>query len=385
MRAKYLTFGSPLIEQEEIDEVVDTLRSGWLSTGPKVERFEALFGKYIGAKHAVALNSCTAGLHLSLIVAGVGPGDEVITTPMTFAATANSIIHVGARPVFVDIERSSMNINPDLIKSAITNKTKAIIPVHLAGRPCKMDRIMALAKRHNLTVIEDAAHALGAEYHDEMIGNVGHLTCFSFYVTKNIVTGEGGMVTTNSAAFAERIKIYGLHGMSKGAWNRYSDKGFKQYKIIYPGYKYNMMDLQASLGLQQLPRIDQYMKKREAIWQRYNAAFKKLPLATPAPNEPGTKSALHLYTVLLDLDKLKVSRNKFQQILHRQKIGTGVHFIALHLQPYYQAKYNYKKGDFPQAEYISERTLSLPFSAKLSEQDVGDVINAVSGITKWRK
>jgi dTDP-4-amino-4,6-dideoxygalactose transaminase len=377
MRKEYLVFGSPLIEEPEIEEVIASLRSGWLSTGGKVERFEEMFKAYVGSKYAIALNSCTAGLHLSLLVCGVGPGDEIITTPMTFAATANAIIHVGAKPVFADIELPSMNINPNRIEEKITSKTKAIIPVHFAGRPCNMDKIMAIAKEHKLLVIEDAAHAIEAMYHDKKIGTTGNLTCFSFYVTKNITTGEGGMVATNDDKLAERIKIYSNHGMTKGAWKRYSEDGFKHYEIIYSGYKYNMMDMQAAIGIHQLPRIEKYLKRRHEIWQRYNEAFKDLPVIIPAPSEPNTRHARHLYTLLLNLDKAKIDRDTFQQALHKENIGAAIHYIALHLHQYYRERFGYKKGDFPNAEYVSERTISLPLSAKLSDNDVADVINAV--------
>ena len=385
IRNKLLVFGNPIIEEAEINEVVASLRSGWLSTGPKVARFEKLFRAYIGLKHALALNSCTAGIHLSLLVSGVGLGDEVITTPLTFAASANAIIHTGAKPVFVDIELPSMNMNPDLIEDKITEKTKAIIPVHFAGRPCNMDKIMEIAKKYNLTVIEDASHAIEARYHGMKIGAIGDLTCFSFYVTKNIVTGEGGMVTTDNDKFAEKIQIYSLHGMNKGAWKRYSDEGFKHYEIIFPGYKYNMMDIQAAIGLHQLPRIERYLSRREYIWQRYDQAFKELPVIIPAPPEPYTKHARHLYTILLDIDKLKLNRDSFQQLLYDENIGTGIHFISIHLHRYYRERFGYKKGDFPNAEYVSDRTISLPLSAKLSDADVEDVISAVYKIFYVRR
>lgn len=377
IRDSFLIFGSPAIEEAEIQEVADTLRSGWLSTGHKVGKFEELLRAYIGSKHALALNSCTAGLHLSLLVSGIMPGDEVITTPMTFAATANTIIHVGAKPVFVDIELPSMNINPDLIEEKITDKTKAIVPVHFAGRPCDMRKIMDIALRHNLIVIEDAAHALGAQYFGKKIGCLGNFTSFSFYVTKNIVTGEGGIVTTNDEELAEKIQIYSLHGMSKGAWKRYSDVGFKHYDIVFPGYKYNMMDIQAAIGIHQFPRIESYLKKREEIWKKYDESFKDLPVIRPAAAELNTRHARHLYTILLDIDKLKVKRDYFQQKLFEKNIGTGIHFISLHLHKFYREKFGYKKGDFPNAEYVSERTISLPLSAKLSQEDVDDVIEAV--------
>jgi len=382
MRKNFLIFGSPKIEQEEIDEVVDSLRSGWISTGPKVAKFEALFKDYIGSKHALSLNSCTAGLHVSMIVAGLKPNDEVITTPMTFAATGNSIIHSGAKPVFVDINLPTMNINPDSIEEKITPKTKALLPVHLAGRPCQMKKIKEIAEKHHLLLIEDAAHALEATYLGQKIGTIGNLTVFSFYVTKNLVTGEGGMITTNNDTYAEKIQIYALHGMSKGAWKRYSDEGFKHYHIIYPGFKYNMMDLQAALGIHQLQRIEKYLMRREQIWQHYDGAFKNLPLETPPPPEENTKHARHLYTILLRLEELKTDRDTIQQSIYQENIGTGIHFISLHLHPYYQKTFGYKRDDFPNATYVSERTISLPLSAKLTDEDVNDVVKAVTKVLK---
>jgi len=382
MRKDFLIFGSPQIEQEEIDEVVDSLRSGWISTGPKVAKFEELFKDYIGSKHALALNSCTAGLHLSMIVAGLKPGDEVITTPMTFAATGNSIIHSGAKPVFVDISLPSMNIDPDSIEEKITPKTKAILPVHLAGRPCQMKKIKEIAQKYHLLLIEDAAHALEATYHGKKIGTIGDLTVFSFYVTKNLVTGEGGMITTENDTYAEKIQIYALHGMSKGAWRRYSDEGFKHYQIVYPGFKYNMMDLQAALGIHQLQRIEKYRMRREEIWQRYDDAFQNLPLETPPLSQENTRHARHLYTILLRLEELKEDRDTIQQALYQENIGTGIHFISLHLHPYYQKTFGYKNNNFPNAAYVSERTISLPLSAKLTDEDVNDVIKAATKVLK---
>jgi len=376
-RESFLVFGSPLIERDELDEVIDSLKSGWIGTGPKVHRFEEMFKEYKGAKHALALNSCTAGLHLALLAIDLKPGDEVITTPMTFCATANTIIHAGGVPVFVDVEKDTMNIDPQLIEAKITPRTKAILPVHFAGRPCNMDAIMDIAKRYNLKVIEDCAHAIETEYHGKKAGTFGDLGCFSFYVTKNIITGEGGMVITNNDEYADKIKILGLHGMSKDAWKRFSDDGFKHYQVVYPGYKYNMMDLQAAIGINQLQRIEKYSKRRRYIWERYNQAFSDLPVITPALEEPNTRHALHLYTLLIDIDKTKLSRDQVLNKLHEEQIGTGVHYIALHLQPYYAETFGFRRGDFPNAEYISERTLSLPLSAKLSDEDVEDVIEAV--------
>ena len=379
-RQDYLVFGSPLIEEPEIQEVVDTLESAWLGTGPKVAKFEDIFKEYTGAQFAMALNSCTAGLHLAMLVTGVRQGDEVITTPLTFCSTANAIIHTGATPVFVDVEKESMNINPAKIEDAITPRTRAIIPVHFAGRPCDMDAIMDIAKRHDLLVIEDAAHCIEGRYKGKKIGNIGDMTCFSFYVTKNIVTGEGGMVTTNKEVWADKIKMYGLHGLSRDAWRRYSDEGFVHYQVIFPGYKYNMMDIQASLGLHQMKRINQYLRRREEIWEKYNAAFSNLPVVCPAKPEKDTVHARHLYTLLIDTEKTNKTRDTIQQELHELNIGTGIHFISLHLHDYYRKTYAFKADEFPNAKWISERTLSLPLSPKLTDEDVVDVIRTVKEI-----
>lgn len=380
MRDNFLVFGSPRIEEEEIQEVVDCLRSGWISTGPRVGKFQAMFKEYIGSKYALALNSCTAGLHLAMLAADLKPGDEVITAPMTFAATANTVVHAGAVPVFADIELPSMNIDPEQIERKITARTKAIIPVHLYGRPCSMDKIMAIAKKNRLVVIEDAAHALEAVYKGKKVGTIGDMAAFSFYVTKNIVTGEGGMVTTDREEYAEKVEMYGLHGMSRGAWKRYSDEGFKHYQIVFPGFKYNMMDLQAAIGMHQLKRAEAYLKRREALWARYDEAFKNLPLQIPPAPEKDTKHSRHLYTILLKLEDLKADRDAVLQALHEEKIGTGIHFISLHLHPYYRETYGHKKEDFPNSLYVSERTISLPLSAKLTDDDAGDVIDAVTGV-----
>jgi dTDP-4-amino-4,6-dideoxygalactose transaminase len=383
-RKDFLVFGKPLIGKEEMDEVMDSLQSGWLGTGPKALKFEEMFRKYIGAKYAVALNSCTAGLHLALLANGIGAGDEVITTPLTFCATANVIIHAGAKPIFVDINRETMNIDADKIEAKITKRTKAIIPVHFAGRPCDMDKIMKIARKHKLIVIEDAAHAIESAHKGKKIGNIGNITCFSFYVTKNIVTGEGGMITTNSKDLADKIKIYALHGMDKDAWKRYSDKGFKHYQVVYPGFKYNMMDIQAAIGIHQLKKIEKYSKRREKIWKKYNEAFKNFPVITPKNPEKGTRHAYHLYTLLIDKDKAGINRDVFQDLLFHENIGTGIHFTALHLHDHYQKTFGFKKGDFPNAEYISDRTISLPLSAALSDEDVEDVISAITKILKQK-
>lgn len=382
MRDNYLVFGAPQIEESEINEVVDSMRSGWLGTGPKVAKFEAAFREYTGAQYAMAVNSCTAGLHLSMLVAGLGPSDEVITTPMTFCATVNTIIHAGATPVLVDCDRETMLIDPQRIEDAITPHTRAIVPVHLCGRPCDMDAISDIAQRHNLIVIEDAAHAIETVYKGRKVGNISHLTCFSFYVTKNVVTGEGGMVTTNNPDFADKIKMYGLHGMSRDAWKRFSDDGYKHYQVVFPGFKYNMMDIQAAIGLHQLARADENLKRRNEIWQMYDEAFADLPVSLPVPDEPDTLHARHLYTLMIDKDRCGFTRDRFMQKLHQLNIGTGVHYIGVHLHPYYQNRFGYSEEDFPNATWISERTVSIPLSPKLSEGDIVTIATKVRELLK---
>lgn len=380
MRKDFLTFGAPLIEQGEIDEIAASLKSGWLSTGFKVQKFEQMFKEYKNSRFAMALNSCTAALHLSMLAVGLKPGDEVIVPAMTFAATANAVIHAGGIPVFVDCRRDTMNMDINDIERKITAKTRAVIPVHFAGRPCDMEAIMELAGRYHLKVIEDCAHAVEAEYRGRKTGTFGDLGCFSFYATKNVVTGEGGMIITENEDYAGQIKVLALHGMSKDAWGRFSDTGYKHYQILYAGFKYNMMDLQAAIGIHQLPRIDAYYQKRKGLWDFYNNSFRGLPVYLPSPAERDTRHGYHLYTLLLDIDNLRITRDEFLAEMTKRNIGIGVHYIALHLQPYYQKTFGYKKGDFPEAEFISERTVSLPLSAKLTGQDAQDVAVAVKEI-----
>ncbi|MBU4268993.1 MAG: DegT/DnrJ/EryC1/StrS family aminotransferase [Acidobacteria bacterium] len=379
-RKNFLVFGSPLIEEAEIAEVVSSLRSGWIGTGPKVHRFEEMFRNFTGSRFAMALNSCTAALHLSMLAIGIKPGDEVIIPALTFAATANAVIHAGGRPVLVDCQRETMNMDPEDAERKITKKTRAIIPVHFAGRPCAMDAIADIARRHRLHVVEDCAHAIETEFQGKKVGTFGAVGCYSFYVTKNIVTGEGGMAVTDNDEYAARIKTLGLHGLSRDAWKRFSDKGYKHYQVVEAGFKYNMMDLQAALGIHQLPRLDRYWQRRQEIWHTYNDAFQDLPVFLPAPLPGDSKHACHLYTLLLDTGRLKISRDQFLEQMTEANIGVGVHYIALHLHPFYQLTYGYKPGDFPNADWISERTVSLPLSPKLSNEDVADVIAAVREI-----
>ncbi|HEX8431617.1 MAG TPA: DegT/DnrJ/EryC1/StrS family aminotransferase, partial [Longimicrobium sp.] len=334
-RDRYLVFGAPQIGEEAIAEVVDSLRSGWLGTGPKVHRFEEMLRAHTGAEHAMALHSCTAALHLSMVAAGIGAGDEVITTPLTFAATLNSVVHTGAAPVLVDCDRDTQLIDPQRIEDAVTPRTRAIIPVHLAGRVCDMDAISDIARRHGLLVIEDAAHALEARHRGRPVGSISQLTCFSFYVTKNVTTGEGGAVTTDDPELAARIKMYGLHGLSRDAWKRFADAGYRHYQVEYPGFKYNMMDLQAAIGIHQLPRVMEWHARREAVWLRYDEAFAGLPVTTPAPPPPDQLHARHLYTLMVDEARAGISRDAFMDALHQRRIGTGCHYVGLHLHPFY--------------------------------------------------
>lgn len=382
-RKKYLVFGSPLITTEEIDEVVNTMRSCWISTGPKVTHFENLIKSYLKAKNVKAVNSCTAAMHLALIAGKIGPGDEVVTSPLTFSSTANVIFHVGAVPVFADVEKQTGLIDVGQIEKKITKRTKAIIPVHLYGRPCNMDKIIKLAKKYNLLIIEDAAHALGAEYKRRKIGTIGNFTCFSFYATKNLTTGEGGMISVRRKRDADLIEMYALHGMSKGAWKRYSDKGFSHYLIKVPGYKYNMMDMQAAIGIHQFKKFEKMQEKRKKIWEKYNKELMDLPVILPAKIDKDTSHAYHLYTILIRPEKLRINRNFFLQALHKENIGAGVHFISLHLHPFYKKLFKFGKNDFPNAAFISDRTVSLPLSAKLTEEDVEGVIQAVRKILKY--
>ena len=382
MRKELLVFGSPAIEQAERDEVMAVMQSGWLGTGPKVAQFEQAFSEYKGVAHAAALNSCTAALHLAILAAGIEAGDEVITTPLTFCASINAIIHAGGTPVLADIDPVTMNIDAAQVEAKITSRTKAILPVHFAGRPCEMDALLHLADKHQLKIIEDCAHAIETEYKGQKVGTLGDFGCFSFYVTKNVVTGEGCMVITKSEEDVARIKMLGLHGMSKDAWKRFGDEGFKHYQVLECGFKYNMMDLQAAIGIHQLAKVEANWQKRQAIWHRYNAAFASLPISLPAPIESGTRHAYHLYTLLIDEQRCGISRDAFLDAMTAQNIGLGVHYLSIPEHPYYQQTFDWKPDDYPEAMKVGRQTVSLPLSAKLTSSDVDDVINAVSELLK---
>ncbi|MDX7997040.1 DegT/DnrJ/EryC1/StrS family aminotransferase [Bacillus subtilis] len=382
-RNHFLPYSLPLIGKEEIQEVTETLESGWLSKGPKVQQFEKEFAAFVGAKHAVAVNSCTAALFLALKAKGIGHGDEVITSPLTFSSTANTIIHTGATPVFADIDENTLNIDPVKLEAAVTPRTKAVVPVHFGGQSCDMDAILAIAQNHGLFVLEDAAHAVYTTYKQRMIGSIGDATAFSFYATKNLATGEGGMLTTDDEELADKIRVLSLHGMSKAAWNRYSSNGSWYYEVESPGYKMNMFDLQAALGLHQLKRLDDMQKRREKIASLYQTAFQQIPgLITPFVHDDG-RHAWHLYVLQVDEKKAGVTSNEMITALKDEyNIGTSVHFIPVHIHPYYQKQFGYKEADFPNAMNYYKRTLSLPLYPSMSDDDVHDVIEAVRDIVK---
>ncbi len=376
LRESFLPYCLPMIGEEEIAEVVDSLRSGWVTTGPKVKRFEGDFAAYTGAEHAIAVNSCTAALHLSLAALGVGPGDEVIVPALTFCSSANVVVHLGARPVFVDVD-DSLLIDLDQAERAITSRTKVLMPVHYAGQSCDMDAVSHLARRYGLFVVEDGAHAAGCEYQGVKLGTHGDAVCFSFYATKNMTTGEGGMVTTNDADLAGRIRMLSLHGMSRDAWQRYSEKGSWYYEVAEAGYKYNMTDIQAALGIHQLRRLDGFIERRQAIARRYERAFADLPELSLPVELPDRNHVFHLYPVRLNLDRLAIGRARFIDELRAARIGASVHFIPVHLHPYYATSFQYRAGAFPRAEQAYERLISLPLYPRMSDADADDVIDAV--------
>lgn len=385
VRDQYLVFGKPKIGESEINEVCKVLKSGWIGTGPYVNKFEEKIKNYIGCKHAIAVNSCTAALHLSLLCNNIGKGDEIIVTPLTFAATVNVIEHVNAKPVFIDIENNSYNIDAEKIEAEITSKTKAIMPVHFGGLPCDMEPIYKIAKKRNLIVIEDAAHAIGSEYHSKKIGSSGNPTCFSFYPTKNITAIEGGIVCINNDDIAEKIKIYSNHGLSKNAWQRFSKEGAKTYEVIYPGYKYNMPDVNAAIAIKQLEQIEKIIETRTKYANLYMNAFKDSELIELPPDKRDRKNVWHLFSILLKVEKLKITRNQFISALDKEGVGSGIHYSAIHQQPYYLKKYGHEKYNLKRAEYVSERTISIPLQSSMSEQDIFDVINAVEKLLEFYK
>ena len=382
MRGEFLPFAAPLLGNEEIDEVVHCLRSGWLTTGRKTKQFEQEFCEFVGAKHALAVNSCTAALHLALEAVGVGPGDEVVTTPMTFTATAAVIEHLGARPVFADCDAATLNIDPAAIERRITPRTKAILPVHFAGQACDMNAIGGLARAHELPVIEDAAHALPTLHRGRKVGAISELTCFSFYATKNVTTGEGGMVVTDREDLAERMRLMHLHGMSRDAWKRYTQNGSWSYEILAPGFKYNLTDIAAAIGIQQLRKAHAFHRRRLAIADRYDAGLADVPGVTLPRVADREGHAWHLYVIQLDPARLAIDRAAFVDRLIARNIGVSVHFIPLHVLPYYRDRYGLRPDDYPNAWAAYERIVSLPIYAKMTDEDVRHVIEAVRDVAR---
>jgi len=380
-RGTYLSFSPPLIGEEEIAEVVDTLRSDWITTGPKVAQFEAEFAARVSAPAAVAVNSCTAALHTALAVSEIGPGDEVITTPLTWAATVNVIEHVRARPVLVDVEADTLTINPALIEAAITGRTRAIIPVHYAGHPADLDPIHGLARARRLLVVEDAAHSIPAAYRGRKIGSGANPVAFSFYATKNLTTAEGGMLT-GEHGFLERARLLSLHGLSRDAWKRYDKGGSWRYEVLAPGFKYNMTDIQAALGLWQLRKLPAFQERRRQVVRRYTEAFQGDEALELPVERPNVEHAWHLYVLRLRPGVLRIGRDRFIEELATCNIGTSVHFTPIHLHPYYRDKYGYQATAFPVAYDSFQRMLSLPLNPRLSDQDVADVIDAVRDVVR---
>jgi dTDP-4-amino-4,6-dideoxygalactose transaminase len=381
-RAEFIPFHIPQIDEDEIRSVVETLRSGWLTSGIKVKQFEEDFARYVGCDRAIAVNSCTAALHLALEAVGIEEGDEVIVPTMTFTASAEVVVYLKARPVLVDCLAGTLNIDPDRIERAISAKTKAIIPVHFGGQPCDMDAILEIARRHNLYIIEDAAHALPAKYRGKAVGTIGDITCFSFYATKTITTGEGGMATTQNPEWASRMKMMSLHGISHDAWKRYAKEGSWYYEVVRPGFKYNLTDISAAIGLEQLKKCDVFAAARKHIAAAYHDAFADMPEIQPPVCAPELQHAWHLYVIHLQLERLKISRDQFIEALKEQGIGTSVHFIPLHLHPYYRDTFGYAPNDFPNATQAYQRIISLPIYPRMTEADIGHVIEAVREVAR---
>jgi len=387
MRTTFLPFSTPTIDEAEINEVVDSLKSGWITTGPKVKRFEEAFKSYVGARFAVPLSSATAGLHLTLLALGIKEGDEIITTPMTFASTVSMIVLCGGKPVLADIEPDTLNIDVSKVRDKITPHTKAIIPVHFAGQSCDMDPLFNLAAEFGLRIIEDAAHAAGAEYKGKRIGSLKSISIFSFHPNKNITTGEGGMVCTADETLAEDLSLLKFHGMNREAWKRFAASGTPNYDIVMPGFKYNMMDIQAAIGIHQLPKLDGFINKRRDIAEFYNQELGDLDeLALPSYASYKQRHAWHLYTPLVRIEQLTIDRDRFMEELKKRNIGSGLHYKAIHHHAWYRKNMPTADNELPIASYASERILSLPLFPKMTMDDARDVVEAVkSVIQEFRK
>lgn len=385
VRDVFLPFSPPDIHDEEINAVTEVLKSKWITRGKKCEEFEKLLAEYTGADYVVVLNSATAGLFLSLKIAGIGDGDEVITTPYTFAATANVILHSGAKPVFADIEADTFLISPQEIRKKISPNTRAIIPIHFAGHPAEIDTLTDIAKLHNLIIIEDAAHAIGAEYKGKKVGNGQQIAVFSFHAVKNLTTAEGGAVTTNDRNFAEQMKLYSLHGQTKDAFAKLLAGGWK-YDITVPGYKFNMTDIQAAIGIQQLKRIDKNRKKREEIAGQYSHFFKQFDFIKIPEVKKGITHGWHLYPLIIDFSSLRIDRDRFILALGKENISSNVHFIPLHIMSYYRKTFGFKPYDFPAAYSVFLNEISLPLYPGMRAKDVNDILEAfLKLITYYKK
>ena len=380
-RADRLIFGAPVLGEEEVASVVECIRSQWIGLGARVERFTQEFARYKGAPCALAVSSGTAAIHLALAGLGIGPGDEVIAPAMTFCSTIHSIVHCGAKPVLVDCCRDTFNIDPEQVESRITPRTKAILVVHMCGRSCEMDALLEIAGKHGLRVIEDCAHAIETTYRGKAVGLIGDVGCFSFYPTKNITTGDGGMVITRDPELFQRAKVLSLHGMTADAWSRF-EGGPGGYEVVEAGFKYNMTDLGAALGLPQLAKIEERWRRREQVWSQYNEQLRDLPLQLPA-TDTDSRHACHLYTPLLVLEELRVGRRQVIAALEAENIGVGIHYVPVHQHPYYRQHFGFLDADFPNAAFVGERTFSLPLSPAMSEQDVSDVVEALTRICAY--
>lgn len=380
---EYLVFQAPDIREGDIAAVVDCLRRRWIGTGPKVNEFERAFATYKGVEHAAAVNSCTAAMFLTLLAMGVGPGDEVVTTAMTFCSTVNTILHVGARPVLADCERESLNIDPVAVEACITPRTKVLLVVHMTGRPANMDALLEIARRYKLLVIEDCAHAIETEYRSRSAGTIGDAGCFSFYSTKNITTAEGGMVLARDPALLQRVRMLALHGMTRDAWKRFGDAGYRHYDLAAPGYKMNLTDLAAAIGVEQLKRVEESWQRRVQIWNAFVGGLAGLPLILPAPPAPDTRHAHHLFTALVLPESLRVGRDAVLAAFHSEGIGVGVHYRAVHTLSYYRDAFQYPAGRLPNAEFIGDRTISLPIASWMTDEDVDDVVRACRRILSY--
>jgi UDP-4-amino-4,6-dideoxy-N-acetyl-beta-L-altrosamine transaminase len=386
LREEFLPYGTQWIDENEINEVVDSLKSSWITTGPKMTQFEEDFKKFKEAKYAIAVNSGTAALHISTSSIDINPGDEVITTPLTFVASANCVVYRGGTPVFADIKKDTYNIDPNEIKKKITSKTKAIIPVHFTGQPCDMDEILEIAEEHDLYVIEDAAHAIDAEYKGRKIGTLGDLTIFSFHPVKNITTAEGGMVTTNDDDFYEKLLMFRTHGISKDAEKRFGKSGGYYYDMQYLGYRYNLSELHAALGIHQLKKLKSFQKRRREIVEIYNKELQDFDEIIIPYKKDNVKHSWHLYIIQLEIEKLRVDRDYIFKALREENIGVNVHYIPVHYHSYYQNKFGLKKGILPNVEWLFPRILTIPLFPKMTNDDVYDVINALDKvITYYRK